>query len=423
MSETQTSPSSSKIDPIQDVIESTSLEQVTREQIPRDEDGSDNEVFIRPGAYRVHPLQVPDPAYVEAVPGEDNDANDPQENAHHSQLIDQLELVNGVVVDETPSINRCNLDNVIIYAASVVTFCILIVYLLIRNPTSPALSICPEVRSTLISIVGEDALNDISSLRYQCGRIICDEKLFGKEGDENTIINTYLFLLSTLSMFTEVDLHSLRPQHHDPILCDLIICNANDSVSVLPIRNVADTNNGGTIPSEIGLLSDMIVLDMKNNNLVGTIPTELGMMRKLRILDLQNNRFTGTIPSEIFQIETLEFLLFDKNSLRGDIPSTVVNSSSLQYLGLSKNLLNGSIPLGMKKTGLKGLDIHGNNFVGNVQFLCDNNFTNDIFHFEEYFGTHFLTEYSYVRDFRTGLIVGCNNSETLYSCDCCICGD
>ena len=34
------------------------------------------------------------------------------------------------------------------------------------------------------------------------------------------------------------------------------------------------------------------------NKLQGTIPTEIGNLRNLEILEVGNNRFTGTIPTE-----------------------------------------------------------------------------------------------------------------------------
>lgn len=37
----------------------------------------------------------------------------------------------------------------------------------------------------------------------------------------------------------------------------------------------------GTIPSEIGLFTDLVALNLYTNNLIGTIPSEIGLLTKL----------------------------------------------------------------------------------------------------------------------------------------------
>ncbi|KAG7976344.1 hypothetical protein I3843_06G144300, partial [Carya illinoinensis] len=52
----------------------------------------------------------------------------------------------------------------------------------------------------------------------------------------------------------------------------------------------------GTIPDELGNLTNLVSLDLYLNNLSGPIPTKLGDLSKLRFLDLSNNKLTGDIP-------------------------------------------------------------------------------------------------------------------------------
>ena len=54
----------------------------------------------------------------------------------------------------------------------------------------------------------------------------------------------------------------------------------------------------GTIPSEIGLLINIIEIDIDTNALTGSIPTEFGNLEKIVLLDLDENKLTGTIPTE-----------------------------------------------------------------------------------------------------------------------------
>ena len=49
----------------------------------------------------------------------------------------------------------------------------------------------------------------------------------------------------------------------------------------------------GTIPSSLGLLTDMIALRLPSNKLVGTIPPELGHLTAVTNLDLGDNLLTG----------------------------------------------------------------------------------------------------------------------------------
>ena len=51
----------------------------------------------------------------------------------------------------------------------------------------------------------------------------------------------------------------------------------------------------GTMPSELGLLTNLEVLSLANNRLTGTIPIELGALQSLTNLDLSGNSLTGNL--------------------------------------------------------------------------------------------------------------------------------
>ena len=55
----------------------------------------------------------------------------------------------------------------------------------------------------------------------------------------------------------------------------------------------------GTIPAELGYLSELREMYLNNNKLVGTIPPTLGHLTKLKVLQLNDNDLTGNIPSEL----------------------------------------------------------------------------------------------------------------------------
>ena len=56
----------------------------------------------------------------------------------------------------------------------------------------------------------------------------------------------------------------------------------------------------------------------------GTLPTELGLLTSLMSLQLDGNRLTGTIPSELARLSLLETLsLGGGNRIDGSVPSQV----------------------------------------------------------------------------------------------------
>ena len=63
----------------------------------------------------------------------------------------------------------------------------------------------------------------------------------------------------------------------------------------------------GTIPSEIGLMRNLIEFSVHDNDLMrGSVPTELGLLRKLEVLSLAST-LSGFVPPELCGIEVLEF--------------------------------------------------------------------------------------------------------------------
>ena len=79
----------------------------------------------------------------------------------------------------------------------------------------------------------------------------------------------------------------------------------------------------------------------------GIIPPELGNLTKLRSLILRDQRLTGPIPPELGNLVNLEALSLDRNELVGDIPQELGNLKNLKSLQLYGNNLTGCIPLAL----------------------------------------------------------------------------
>lgn len=112
--------------------------------------------------------------------------------------------------------------------------------------------------------------------------------------------------------------------------------------STLQTLVLRENGHVGPIPSELGNLTHLRVLDLHKNNLNGSIPVSLGQVTGLRSLDLSGNRLTGSIPSLTFSV--LNILDLSQNLLTGSIPPSLGTCHSLIKIDFSRNRLNGPIP-------------------------------------------------------------------------------
>ncbi|CAI9784405.1 unnamed protein product [Fraxinus pennsylvanica] len=147
----------------------------------------------------------------------------------------------------------------------------------------------------------------------------------------------------------------------------------------------------GTIPNEIGNLSNLISLHMGSNKLRGRIPETLGELKKMQSLAIDNNKLEGPIPVSFCKFENLYSIILEKNELSQEIPGCLGNLTSLRMVNLSfnrftstipslfwtnkdlaivdlsYNLLGGSLPLEIGSvTGMRELYLLGNRFTGDI---------------------------------------------------------
>ena len=110
----------------------------------------------------------------------------------------------------------------------------------------------------------------------------------------------------------------------------------------------------GSIPSELGSLTNLGTLRLDNNRLSGPIPTELGGLTNLGILDLGDNRLSGPVPAELGGLTNLTTLSLYRNQLSGEVPPELGILANLTWLDLQGNPgLSGPLPGSF--TGLSSL--------------------------------------------------------------------
>ena len=122
---------------------------------------------------------------------------------------------------------------------------------------------------------------------------------------------------------------------------DGVLTDADGRVIALFLHNNRLT---GTLPPDLGRLTNLLWLRLGGNRLTRTIPAELGNLANLKWLSLEGNRLSGPIPAELGNLSSLEALHLRDNWLEGEIPDELGRLTDLIVLDLGRNRLRGEIP-------------------------------------------------------------------------------
>eukprot|EP00980_Cylindrotheca_fusiformis_P005212 scaffold1118_cov135-Cylindrotheca_fusiformis.AAC.10 len=126
---------------------------------------------------------------------------------------------------------------------------------------------------------------------------------------------------------------------------------------------IVDNGLKGELPSELGLLTNLVHLNLDRNVLFGEVPG-LAKLKALEVLWLSSNNFVGNIPAEMAQLTSLASLDLEDNSLSGTLPFELASLSNLFFLGLRLNSFEGELPdqLWERLSNLRFLDLEANQF-------------------------------------------------------------
>ncbi len=141
----------------------------------------------------------------------------------------------------------------------------------------------------------------------------------------------------------------------------------------LKFLTLSNTGIGGTIPVSLGDLTNLQLLQLDNCQLVGMIPPSLGDLDNLTRLELNNNQLQGEIPGALGDLSNLGRLSLYDNQLEGNIPPSLSNLSELEYLLLNNNQLTGFIPYEFSGlTAIELLTLNNNQMSGCYYDVLDN---------------------------------------------------
>ncbi|XP_062080224.1 LRR receptor-like serine/threonine-protein kinase EFR [Humulus lupulus] len=175
------------------------------------------------------------------------------------------------------------------------------------------------------------------------------------------------------------------------IYCFVLGQNESDKLALLAIKNQLVSDPFGVTSSWNESLhfcmwqgvsckhQRVTQLNLPSSSLVGHIPSSIGNLSFLQVLDISNNSFHGEIPEQIGHLLQLRVIALENNSLSGQIPTSLSNCSNLRTLDLSYNNFMSGIPfqfgfltkleqLRIKNSNLKGI-IHPH--IGNISTLLE----------------------------------------------------
>lgn len=89
------------------------------------------------------------------------------------------------------------------------------------------------------------------------------------------------------------------------------------------------------LPAYVFTRTDLEELNISHNNLTGALPSEIGKLTRLKVLNASNNRMTG-VPAEIGHLPNLEVLDLSDNQLTG-LPNELAQLKKLKVLNISGN--------------------------------------------------------------------------------------
>lgn len=154
----------------------------------------------------------------------------------------------------------------------------------------------------------------------------------------------------------------------------------SESKSLSSFHSLYIYNNDltGSLPSELGLLTDLISLELSENRFSGEVPTQLDGMTSLEVLHIHQSKdaaLSGDLPA-FANFPNLRQLILDNNGFTGPIPSNfllgIQDKSNPVFISLTHNQLDGTVPAELDDFTELDIRLEGNKISGIAIELCDN---------------------------------------------------
>ncbi|GAB4831971.1 hypothetical protein Ancab_005988 [Ancistrocladus abbreviatus] len=123
----------------------------------------------------------------------------------------------------------------------------------------------------------------------------------------------------------------------DPCSWSGVDCAEGNVVSL----NLKDLCLEGTLAPEIGHLSRIKSIVLRNNSFYGIIPKDIGELKELEMLDLGYNNFSGPLPSKLGH--NILILLLDNNELFFHTSSELKETIVVSEVQMDKNHLENTV--------------------------------------------------------------------------------
>ena len=122
-------------------------------------------------------------------------------------------------------------------------------------------------------------------------------------------------------------------------------CILTDCWEVEPEPSICDGLTEVELWGEYYDIETTTSISLGGNQLTGSIPPEIGCLTNLTYLSLGQNQLTGEIPSEIGNLTNLTYLNLTQNQLTGEIPQEVCdliesNNLDMNLILDGNNLIN-----------------------------------------------------------------------------------
>ncbi|XP_055801907.1 receptor-like protein 6 [Solanum dulcamara] len=111
----------------------------------------------------------------------------------------------------------------------------------------------------------------------------------------------------------------------------------------LPYLDVKFNFLQGPLPSSI-CNSSLLMLDLSHNYFNDSIPSCLGSMAELKVLDLRENNFSGNLPPLCSRSTSLTTIVLNGNHFEGPVPVSLLNCTGLEVLDLGTNAITDTFP-------------------------------------------------------------------------------